>query len=77
MAKPESIRVDFLTEKVEPLITKHGFAVQVVGGDNQSLPFAYTVGLSAKKLPEMLLIAPLDVQIFKHLVNAVARMLIA
>lgn|GEM_PF-6832262 len=45
---------------IEQKVQAHGFGVLMIGFDDADvdLPFAYTVGLNAKLLPELLLIAP-------------------
>ncbi|WP_024794114.1 DUF4262 domain-containing protein [Tomitella biformata] len=58
-------------------IAKHGWAVQGVFGDaeTEAAPFAYTVGLTAKRLPE-LVIYGLDVGLAGNIVNSAATQMI-
>jgi hypothetical protein len=75
--------MDYLNEKLRPLIEKHGHAVQAVAGRSEIYAkssdliaddelFAYTVGLADRDLPEVLLIAPLAPRMQFDLLNTVA-----
>lgn len=49
---PGAGRRDYL-DHIHRLITRHGWAVQYVGGDRGHAPYAYTVGLTGAGLPEL------------------------
>jgi hypothetical protein len=48
-------RMDAVDEHHRDLIAEHGWSLQTVLGDEHSYGFTYTVGLTAKGLPELLL----------------------
>jgi len=50
----DDTRLETYLIQLEALIDKEGWAVQGVLGDDENLPFAYTVGLTPKELPELL-----------------------
>ncbi len=52
---PQKSRADYLEEVVLPTIRRCGWMVQGVGGTRLYAPFAYTVGLTAAALPELVL----------------------
>jgi len=45
---------DYMAEVITPIIARNGWAVQAVSGSQGRAPFAYTVGLVAMGLPELL-----------------------
>jgi hypothetical protein len=59
-----------MAEIVAPIVADVGWAIQYAGGRG---PFAYTVGLPAKGVPELYLAAPLDLYTLFSILNAVAR----
>ena len=50
---PDKTTEDYLREEVLPRIRARGWLVQAVGGSRLRAPFAYTVGLTAAGLPEL------------------------
>lgn len=54
-------------------MTRVGWAVQYVGGDAETAPFAYSIGLSKRRLPELLMIAPVDPNTAYQIINDVAK----
>jgi hypothetical protein len=48
----ENELMDEYMDSIVEIIQEHGWAVQWVGGDQENVPFAYTVGLFIKALPE-------------------------
>ncbi len=50
----DNAQLDYLTEEVLPIIARCGWMVQAVEGSGPYAPFAYTVGLTARGLPELL-----------------------
>lgn len=61
-------------EAIDETVQKHGWAVQFVEQDRT--PYAYTVGLQARGLPE-LLVTGLSPKPATHMLNSVARYLVA
>jgi hypothetical protein len=61
---------------IRHLITRHGWAVQYVGGERNRAPYAYTVGLTAAGLPE-LVVTGLRPERATSLLNGVAGDLLA
>lgn len=45
---------DYLAEEIAPMIEQHGFTVQSVFGDRMDVGFQYTVGLTERDWPELL-----------------------
>jgi hypothetical protein len=68
---PTKSREDYLREVVHPIVERCGWMVQAVGGSRVHAPFAYTVGLSAQGLPELLVTGQRDERAAR-LLNAVA-----
>lgn len=65
-----------ITERVRQNIEQYGQHVQGVGGGGGirvSPPFAYTIGNSARGLPELLFIGPFDFRLGTMILNAVAK----
>lgn len=56
------------------IIESEGWAVQSVFGADDSLPFSYTVGLSAQGFPELILVG-IGAQTATHLLNTAAARL--
>jgi hypothetical protein len=50
---PEATFADYVDELVQPMIDRCGWAVQAVGGSRLHAPFSYTVGLTLRGLPEL------------------------
>lgn len=59
-------------DHIRHLITRHGWAVQYVSGDRNHAPYAYTVGLTAGGVPE-LVVTGLRAKLATSLLNGVAR----
>lgn len=74
-ARPDARHEDHLTEVVLPTVARHGWMVQVVLGDRLRAPLAYTVGLTVRGLPE-LVVTGVDDQPAAALLNAVAAELL-
>ena len=51
--RPEATFADYVEEVLQPMIDRFGWAVQAVGGSRVHAPFSYTVGLTARGLPEL------------------------
>lgn len=66
---PHATLDDYL-DHLRPIIASHGWAVQFVEGERR--PFAYTIGLHAKGLPE-LLITGLPALTSARLLNSIAH----
>lgn len=62
---------DYL-DHIRGLISRYGWAVQYVGGDRLHAPYAYTVGLTAAQVPE-LVVTGLRAERATSLLNAMAR----
>ena len=75
-AHPDATHEDYLKTVVLPTIDRHGWMVQAVGGSRLYAPFAYTVGLTAKGLPDLVVTGVRD-QPAAVLLNAVATELVA
>ena len=59
-------------DHIRRLITRHGWAVQYVGGDRRHAPYAYTVGLTGAGLPE-LVVTGLRAERSTMMLNGAAR----
>lgn len=68
----EGVDVTGYLEKMTKLIEKYGWAVQAVGGDAITPPFAYTVGLTARKLPEIY-VSGLPIPLMQSALNQAAK----
>lgn len=62
--------------RIRDMVDRLGWAVQYVGGDDAT-PFAYSIGLTKRKLPEVLLIAPVDPDTTYAIINGIAQAFIA
>lgn len=69
---PEGDAEDYLRQVVLPTIDQCGWLVQAVGGSRLYAPFAYTVGLTGRGLPE-LVVTGLRAEPAAALLNAVAQ----
>lgn len=58
------------------LIARYGWMVQAVYGDGDNLPFAYTIGLADKGLPELIVFS-LPQKVTQYLLNMMAARLVA
>lgn len=67
---PGSTGADYLAH-LHGLVIRHGWAVQAISRDRMHPPWAYTVGLSAQDLPE-LVVTGLKEHRAMHLLNDVA-----
>jgi len=63
-------------DHIRRVITRHGWAVQYVGGDRARPPHAYTVGLTAAALPE-LVVTGLRAERATSMLNGAARDMLA
>lgn len=61
--------IDAYLEKIQTLIDTHGWAIQGVG---TTPPFVYTVGLSTKQLPEIVVMG-LPFKVAQTILNQLAR----
>lgn len=68
---PEATFASYVDELVQPMIDRCGWAVQAVGGSRLHAPFSYTVGLTPRGLPE-LVITGRKPEEAAHLLNDVA-----
>ena len=53
--RPEATFADYVDEVLQPMIDRFGWAVQAVGGSRVHAPFSYTVGLTRRGLPELMM----------------------
>jgi hypothetical protein len=63
-------------DHIRRAITRHGWAVQYVGGDRSHAPYAYTVGLTGAGMPE-LVVTGLRAQRATTMLNDAARDMLA
>jgi hypothetical protein len=63
---------DYLRLKIDPLVQKNGWAIQAVGDENNA-PYYYTIGLSAKRLPELILLLPIPFDLALLVLNGAAK----
>ncbi len=63
--------MDYLQQHVEPLIRRHGWMIQGVGGGEEELSYAYTIGLSQDGHPEILVFG-LAQEVFHPMLNELA-----
>lgn len=68
--------MDDYDRKILSMIGEYGVAIQYVGGDETSPPFAYTVGLAAVQRPEFLIFG-LPPEIAHTLLNDLAKVALA
>jgi hypothetical protein len=52
---PDATFADYVDDQVQPMIDRCGWAVQSVGGSRLHAPFSYTVGLTLRGLPELVI----------------------
>ena len=52
---PDATFADYADEVLQPIIDRCGWAVQGVGGSRIHAPFSYTVGLTLRGLPELVI----------------------
>jgi hypothetical protein len=71
---PEATFADYVDAVVQPVIDRCGWAVQSVGSTGLRAPLSYTVGLSRRGLPE-LVVTGLSVAASGAVLNAAARLL--
>ncbi len=64
---------EYVDDTVEPQVTKSGWAVQVMATNKDRPGYAYTIGLSAKRLPELLLALPIEPDLAIKILSAVAN----
>jgi hypothetical protein len=72
---PDQIGIDAHWEKTLQIIRCKGWAVQAVFGTGEQSPYAYSVGLSAKGLPEILVIGAPAI-LASNLINECAKAII-
>ncbi len=63
--------MDYVKQHVEPLIRRHGWMIQGVGGDEE-LSFAYTIGLTERSNHPELLVFALPPEVFHPILNELA-----
>jgi hypothetical protein len=63
---------DRLLKEARLIIAEHGVMIQGVGGGDGSLPFAYTVGLTAVGHPELMLVGSLGFKVAAAILNGLA-----
>ncbi len=51
--RPDATFADYVDEVLQPMIDRFGWAIQAVGGSRVHAPFSYTVGLTRRGLPEL------------------------
>jgi hypothetical protein len=66
------VREDQLLAEARLIIAEHGVMIQGSGGGDGSLPFAYTVGLTAVGHPELMLTGSLGFQTAAVILNGLA-----
>ncbi len=64
---------EHLTQTIDPMVKKAGWAVQWMLGDQDNPSFSYTIGLSAKQLPELLITLPIEPELARYILNNVAK----
>lgn len=63
--------------RISGTVAKHGWACIYVAGDKKDHSFAYTVGLTGKRMPELLLSTGEDQNVSCTMLNEIAKRLIA
>lgn len=63
-------RMIAMMAKQKELVDTHGVAlVQIMGGDDGSLPFCYSMGAAQFDLPDVILVGAVPPQIIMHILN--------
>jgi Domain of unknown function (DUF4262) len=68
-------KIDDFWKGTLDIISKKGWAVQGVMGGKASPSFCYSIGMSAKDLPELLIVG-LDVKMAGHFINGICEKMI-
>lgn len=73
---PEATFADYVDDLLQPVIDRCGWAVQGVGGSKVRAPFSYTVGLTLRRLPELVVTGKPQVEA-GQILNDMAREVLA
>lgn len=68
--------MEWLREQVTENIKTHGRGIIGVSGDDDNLPFGYTIGNTNKNVPELLMISKINCEDIVRLLNAVSDKLV-
>lgn len=77
LSRRPRITYDDIRKNVDPLIPSRGWAVHVTLRDTRGPGFAYSIGLVAKNLPELIMIGPLPADVMVDVIDTIAERFLA